>query len=243
MENKDFSKNILNKIKKENIKQVPKYLFVTKNILVWLFLVISIILWALSISISFEYLINIDWELSWRIWVFKLIFMFLPIFWVIFLVLSSFLSFYNYRHTEKWYKLTFLRILGINILFSFIVWVLFVISGFNNYVEVKIEEILPKYRSILVQDSQSRITQVWQNEDNWLLIWEIINTWEIEFQFKDSNDKIWNISVEEGKTDIRGNISIKVWQKIKIIWEKIDENNFYASIIKMYGWKWNNRNR
>jgi hypothetical protein len=41
---KDFSKDLLKKIKKEEIKQIPKYVFVLKNIFLWLFFIVSIIL-------------------------------------------------------------------------------------------------------------------------------------------------------------------------------------------------------
>jgi hypothetical protein len=38
----DFSDQLLKKIKKEKVKQVPKNIFVIKNIFIWIFLVLSI---------------------------------------------------------------------------------------------------------------------------------------------------------------------------------------------------------
>jgi hypothetical protein len=39
---KDFGKEIMSKIKKEDIKQTPKFVFVFKHTLIWLFLAISV---------------------------------------------------------------------------------------------------------------------------------------------------------------------------------------------------------
>jgi hypothetical protein len=38
----EFGKDILNKIKKEDIKKIPKYVFTLKHMFIWLFLGISI---------------------------------------------------------------------------------------------------------------------------------------------------------------------------------------------------------
>jgi len=120
---KDFSKNLLNKIKKEKVKRVPRCLFIFKHVSIWFFLVFSILLWALSLSISAEYLIWADWNLIHKLWIIKIFTIFMPIFWIIFLLFASFLSYYNFRHTDRWYKYSFLKILFLNIVSSIFLWI------------------------------------------------------------------------------------------------------------------------
>jgi hypothetical protein len=60
MNNKKITKDILERIKKEDIKQTPKYAFILKDVFVWFFLVSSIILLSISLAISFDYLISAD---------------------------------------------------------------------------------------------------------------------------------------------------------------------------------------
>ena len=96
---KDFGEKLLNKIKNEDIKQVSKNIFLFKNICVWFFFILSVFIWGLSISITFEYLFNADWSLLHRLWIIKIATIFMPVFWLFFLVFATFISNYNYRKT------------------------------------------------------------------------------------------------------------------------------------------------
>lgn len=233
----DFSKNILDKIKQEKVKTIPKYVFILKYILIWCFLFISIFIWALSLSISLEYLINADWSLLNKIWIIKIFTIFMPFFWLFFLILASIFSYYNFIHTEKWYKFTFIKILLVNIFLSLLLWIILYFSWIHNYIEWKIENNSQKYRTIFVNDKVTRMIRVWQNEEKWLLIWIIKEVDTNKIIFKDSNDKEWNIILNENTiTDIKHKVNIIVWEKIKIIWVKLDNINFKAKEIRPFMW-------
>jgi len=239
MDNKKFNKNLLDRLKKEDIKQIPKYIFVFKNIVIWFFLIISIFLWSVSLGISLDYIINADWYLFKKIWLFKVFVVFLPIFWIIFLVFSSFLSYYNYRHTDKGYKLSLLRVFSFNIVLSFILALLLYFTWTNIYIESKLEDYFPKYRSVLVDDKVTRMVKVWQNEEQWLLIWKILDVWKNKFTFQDFNNKYWDIILDnKTTTDVKHRVNIQFWEKIKIIWEKVNDSSFKAFEIRPFMWKW-----
>ena len=240
---KNFSENILKKIKKEKIKKIPKCIFIFKHLSVWVFLIMSIFIWALSFSISFDYITNVDWSLLHKLWVMKIVTIFMPIFWVIFLLIASFLSYYNFRHTEKWYKYSFSKILIINIFLSLILGIFLYFTWIHHSIELIIEKNIPKYRLLFVEDNISRVIKIWQNENKWLLIWKITEvSWNL-LVFKDFNSKTWNILLNKNtKTDIKHIVNIRVWEKIKIIWEKINDNNFEAKEIRPFMWN-KNRNR
>ena len=240
MDSKKFNKNLLEKIKKEEIKQTPKYIFVLKNIFIWVFLIVLVILGSISLSISFDYLISADWYLLKKIWWFKIFIIFIPFFWISFLIFSSFLSYYNYRHTDNGYKLSLIKVFVINIFLSLIIALILYFTWFNNYIESKLEEYIPKYRTVLVNDKASRMIKVWQNENEGLLIWEILEVWENKLVFKDFNDKNWNIILHNNSvTEVKYRVELLIWEKIKIIWDKISEKDFNAIEIRPFSWNKN----
>jgi len=231
--NKNFKNNLISKIKKENIKPISKIFFIAKKILIYLFLVLSILVWALSVAIIFGYLFEADWFLSHKLWLIKITTIFLPFFWIIFLAISIIISYFNFKNTSTWYKFYFWQIILWNILFSIIIWFLFYITWFSHFLEEKIQNNLSTYREYFVWDKLSRMKKVWQNEDRWLLLWLIIDVNKI----KDSNDKIWNLEISE-KTKIRHNLVLNTWLKIKLIWEKKSENIFEVFEIRPFIWNW-----
>lgn len=232
-----FGKDILNKIKKEDIKKIPKYIFTIKHILIWLFLAISIFIWALSLSINFEYLYNADWFLFHKLWIIKIAITFLPIFWLVFLLFATFLSYYNFKHTEKWYKYSFIKIVWINIFLSIILWIFIYLTWINHFIEWIIEKSLPKYRWVLVQDRDLRMINVWQNEESGLIVWKIIKiNNDNNLDFIDNNRKKWIILLSQ-KTDIKWRINLKSWERIKIMWEIKSDNIFNASQIRPFIWR------
>ena len=241
MNNKKFNTDLINKIKKENIKQTPKNVFLFKNIILWVFLGITIIIWAISLSISLEYLINADWYLLKRVGIFKIFFVFLPLFWVIFLIVSSILWYYNYRKTNRGYKLALIKIFIINVVSSLILAFFLYTTWVNSYIETKLENISPKYRSVLVEDNITRMVKVWQNEEQWLLIWELLEVNQDTIVLRDYNNKKWEIFINtQTTTDIKHKVSMEVWENIKIIWEKTSSNTFNAGEIRPLIWSWNN---
>jgi hypothetical protein len=178
-----------------------------------------------------------------KVWLIKLFFVFLPLFWIIFLFISSFLSYYNYRHTNKGYKLSLINVFIFNLILSIFFAFIFFFSWINNFIESKLEEYIPKYRTILVEDQYSRMIKIWQNEDKWLLIWQILELWNNTLSFIDYNDKVWKIIINKnGETNIKHRVELKVWEKIKIIWEKIENNSFEAIEIRPFVWRWNRFN-
>lgn len=241
----------MDKIKNEEIKPISKSFFMIKKIVIYLFLWFSILIWALSISIVFWYLFEADWFLSHKLGLLKVTINFLPFFWIIFLAISIIISYFNFKNTNKWYKFYLWQIILINILSSFIIWILFYFSGFSHLIEEKIQNNLPKYREYFVQDNISRMKEVWQNEESGLLLWIIVNlnnSKELKpsvnyIKLKDTNNKIWNIKISE-KTIIRHNLELKTWTKIKLVWEKKSYNIFETSEIRPFigNWKWYEEN-
>ncbi len=230
---KDFAKDIVKKIQKEWVKQTPRYIFVLKHTSVIFFFILSIIIWAISISISSEYLLDADWNLFHRIWFFRLALIFMPFFWILFLFASSVLAYFNFKHTERWYKFNFLQILWINVFLSLFVAVIMYFSWVNDSIEKWLENTIPKYRQVFVEDKMSRMKKIWQNEDAWMLMWKIfnLNSWSIDLV--DLNNQNWYI-ITSSWTIIHRPFSH--WDMIKIIWENNWEYIFEAFEIRPLKW-------
>jgi hypothetical protein len=231
----------MNKIKKEKIKPISKNFFVMKKVLIYLFLWFSILIWALSVAIVFGYLIEADWFLSHKLWLIKVTINFLPFFWILFLTVSIIISYFNFKNTEKGYKFYLWQIILWNIVSSIVIWILFYVIWFSHFIEEKIQNNLPEYRQYFVQDKVSRMKKVWQNEDKWLLLWIIFSTDGLSplksLELKDTNNKIWKIIISK-KTNIRHNLLLKNWLKIKLVWEKKSENIFEVLEIRPFIGNW-----
>ena len=123
----------------------------------------------------------------------------------------------------------------VNILLSLLLSVIFYFSWLNHHIESKLENIVPKYRESFVKDRDSRMIKVWQNEDKWLLIWTIKSRNGDILFLQDFNKKNWEIFLNKNtQTDIKHKVNITVWEKIKIIWEKMDNNKFIANEIRPF---------
>jgi len=239
---KNLKKDILSQIKKEEIKPISKNIFMIKSILIYIFLFLSIFIWAISFSIMLGYLLEADWFLNHKLWLLKIVQSFLPVFWLIFLVISVIIWFWEFKNTSRGYKFYFWQIILWNIILSLVFGVLFYFSGFSQTVENKIQTHLPKYREVLVWDRVSRMKAVWQNEEKWLLLWEIITPLLNKeglgvVNFQDSNHKMWEILISK-KTVIRHNLKLKSWLKIKLMWKKKTQTIFEAEEIRPYIGKW-----
>lgn len=161
----------------------------------------------------------------------------MPIFWLLFLILASFFSYYNFKHTEKGYKFSIKKIISINIILSLLLAIFLYYSWINAYIESKLETKIPNYRFLLVKDNNIRMFKIWQNEKEGLLIWKIINVWDNSFTFIDYNNKQWNILLGDS-INIKASVDIQNWEMIKIIWKKIDNNEFEAIEIRPFRWRW-----
>ena len=71
----------------------------------------------------------------------------------------------------------------------------------------------------------------WMQPAKGFLAGTIISVAQNKLEIKDLNNKIWNISIDE-KTLIKSSANIAQEKKIKIIGEKLDENNFQAQEIR-----------
>lgn len=225
---KDLKKEIINKIKKESIKPIPKSFFSWKNRLLWL--IILIILIFLWIIFSFLYNDLLDFNEVWLNNENNKLFFIPNIFWWSIIITLLILWFINYRKTKYWYKQSnFLVISFITVLTVFL-WSFFIFTSYWRYFQDDLVNNSTFLKNYVYQEN------LWNNPKIWKLVWTIIESKEDKLIFKDISWKTWEIDTKN--SFIWNNVKLLNDEKIRIIWSMQDENTFIAEKIIPYFWMW-----
>ena len=229
MEN-DLGKHILKKIKEEKIKPKPKWMFSLKDFGFWIIFSISLALGSISTSLIIFILRNNDWDLHRKLdhGLIKFIFITLPYFWIIFLVLFVIISYYNFKKTKSGYKYNPLLIVLINILISIILGSTLYICGLGAELEDSLERKVPPYGKMFYQRHD-----MWDNPEKGLIGGKII--------IFENNNNFKIISLRKEEWDILSKdpvvipkLILKEGNKNKKIGKKIDNRTFEAEEIRPF---------
>jgi hypothetical protein len=225
---KNLSQVTLDKIKKQNITPVSRWNFVFKNYLLWLAGIVSVFVGGLISSIVFYMLINSDWDIYEKMITSPMssVFVIMPFFWLIFLVIFIFLADYYFKNTKHGYRLSLVKVIILNIFISFILGGLFCSVGMGEALDDKFSSIIPGYNNL----TENR-EKFWMQPSHGLLIGVIT---EIEnnhnFIIKDSNGDFWKIESDDAL--IRRAVNFVVGTKIKIIGQVREGEIFTAKEIR-----------
>ncbi len=146
--NTKLSKKIIKEIQEKQIIPKSKIFFIIKNMLFWLFSVLSVLIGAISFS-TILYNLSGNQEI---INAFLLknnisleIFNFLPVFWIIILIIFLLLSIKNYKKTNNFYKYNLYFIFLIIIVLAFGFGSLMFSVGIGQKTEQLTQNYLPFY--------------------------------------------------------------------------------------------------
>lgn len=224
---KDISKNILNKIKKEEIKPKSRWSFIVKNIVFWVVFVASLILGSLSTSIAIFNLRNNYWDLYQRVGqsLFAFTMRTIPYLWLLFLMIFIILSFYLLKKTKSGYKYNPYLVISLNILISIILGSFLYVAGLGEKMEGTIEKRMPVYQKMFYQKHE-----MWKMPEKGLVAGVIISVEnEDDFKIKALKGEIWRILAREALISDR--VIIRGEERVKVIGEKIDINTIKAEEI------------
>lgn len=226
MENKNISQIVLERIKGEGLKPISKNVFSMRRVLFWTAVIISLIVGAFTFSLVLSGLFNNDWDLYSKFG-FNFVLKTLPYFWIISLIIFIILGEYYYRKTLHGYRHTLIVVVGAYMASSIIFGSIFYVLRIGDFVERSLIDISPMYRNIILNRHE-----IWTHPEDGLLSGKIIkvNTDEIELIDEDGN--VW--VVDTASYDNRGKVTIEIGERIKILGEIIDENNFSADEIRSW---------
>jgi len=220
----NLSDRILEKLKEAKITPKSKWKFLLKDYLVWISGVLSLVIGSISFAVAIFLIRYNDWGMGKQMvgsfWKFTLLT--LPYFWIICLGIFTFLLYLNFKYTKNGYKHSFYNVVFGIILLSVVFGTLFYSVGLGQAIEDTFARKIPFYRTHL--DPRIR---TWDQPEKGFLIGEI----------KELNDKGILIKNPKGKEWLIKNLpnkNLKRGEMLKVIGEKLDDENFKASDIKPF---------
>lgn len=140
----DIRNSVLEKIKKENIKPRPKWIFWLRNSVFWIFFALAVYIGARAFGVLLWSIYDTDFSFlamshgfSW----FAIV-RFIPTFWIIFLLLFLLLAVCGLHHTRRGYKMSVWKLAIGNIVLSLVGGSIFYAlddpQHFEKYVHTKV---------------------------------------------------------------------------------------------------------
>lgn len=226
---KNLISETVEKIKKQGITPEPRWKYLVKKYGIWLGFFVTIFLGAISFSIAFDALRQLDWDLyrfahqnalSYSL---KL----LPYFWLVFIGMFLVLAFFDLRKTETGYRYGWLKIslasIGGIIAIGFIFSLINLGAGFNSVLTRN----MPYYGQHMMMTKQSQ----WSNPTGGFLAGSIVTVSVDTLEIVDLGGQKWLILLDE-KTLTRPMAKIAQNEMIKIIGRQKDQNTFQAIEIR-----------
>jgi len=231
------SKKIIEKIKKENIRQMPKWYFVVPNILIWLGYVILVVVGAVAFSIILLSIQQTDFDLvshlsHSRV---ELFLGLLPFFWITTLLIFLVAAIFTFRKSKKGYKFGWNRLLSLSTVASVLLGILFFIGGYSDLLENTFAEQVSYYECL-----QEKKQKIWMRPEVGFLSGTIEKVDVNRLQLIDFNNKKWEI--DYGNAFIAHPVHLEKGEQVKLVGKITQANTFQAEEVRPWDGK-NNRKK
>ncbi len=224
-----ISKSVIERIKKNDIKPIPRWHFLLKDSSLWILSVVNIILGSIGFSIIIYLLKNNDMVSEIRLAnnFFEWIVFAIPILWILLTLFFLFIAFYYFKNTEGGYRFNAVKIL----LFSTLISILFGSVLYTSGTAEKLNDIFGKNVPYYKHSMDVR-NAMWSRPDDGFLGGNIlsVNSEESILVLKDFNGLEWNIEYENAI--LRGRVVVRIGEGVKMLGEKLDEKTFLAREIR-----------
>ncbi len=226
----DNAKKLVDRIRQEEIRPTPHWIFTMKNITGWLTFILGVVMGALAFSVILLAIQQTDFSMvshlthSWL----ELFLGLLPVIWLILVLVFLIMAMFSIRNSWKGYKFSLLRIMSICILMSVALGSLFFITGGSQRLENAFDLNVFNYESI-----EERKLQVWNRPDEGFLSGKIIDMDGQILHLEDFTGKRWQVFYPEAF--IAPVLLLEAGESIKIIGDKQTANQFKAEEIRPWG--------
>lgn len=226
----EMPNRIIEKIKEEKIRPIPKLYFTGKNILVWLLFIVSIFIGATSFSIILFSIQQTDFSpiSHLRHSKIELFLGLLPFFWIILLILFLFLSTLSIYYSKRGYKFRWSGLVMISTAFSILLGTFFFIAGGAGKLETVFALNTSLYESI-----QEKKIKVWMNPDDGFLAGQIESARDSSFILTDFNKKSWEVDLSHAF--IPPVLFLEKGETVKLIGKISAPNRFEADEVRPWG--------
>lgn len=165
-----FSKNILEKIKKEKIKPRPRWQFILLHILLLALFVISIFLGSIVTGMIIREIQTTTWGFVPHLpGMTPISLLIIPMIWLITLGLVTFTAFEIFKKTKKGYKYRPGAVMGISIVASIVLGLVVYNTDVPDELECAMANNLPPYAGL-----REQVESVWDADDGPFMLGEIV---------------------------------------------------------------------
>lgn len=226
---KDFSKEILEKIKKEQIKPKSKWHFILKDHVVWFVFAASIVLGALAFSIILHFWEINDWDAYYRVNENFLTFALLtiPRFWIVCFLLFAFVAYFYLKHTREGYRMEFAKVVVLNLGLSLVCGGVLYSVGAGRQAENEFAKRAPFYND-LRNDQEG----IWLRPEQGVIIGKIMNI-EADRELLEMDDPrqiTWTVDISD--TEYFQGFVLQKGFLIKVFGKQGEGNYFVAQEIR-----------
>ena len=224
-----MSKSVIEKIKKSDIKPIPRWQFLLKDSFLWILSIINIVLGSIGFSIIIYLIRNNDMvsDIKLANTFFEWIIFSLPILWILLTIFFLVISFYYFKNTEGGYRFNAAKILVLSIAISILFGFVFYTSGVAEKLNDIFGRNVPYYKHTM--DVRNAM---WSRADEGFLGGTIlsVNSQKRSLLLEDFKGVQWSIHYDGAF--VRGRLVLAVGEGIKILGEKEGESTFTAKEIR-----------
>jgi heme/copper-type cytochrome/quinol oxidase subunit 2 len=226
----DNSTKLIERIKEERVRPIPRWRFTLKDSLVWLSFIACILFGALAFSVILFAIQQADFNLLGHLShsFFEMLLALMPVAWIIFLVIFLVSAIFSIKNSKKGYKFAPPSLVGFATGLSILLGTLFFISGGADWLENAFASRINVYEGI-----EERKARVWSEPENGFLSGTIISAGDSLFELKDLKGKAWQVSFQGA--DVVPAVHIADGEKIKMTGTMTSENTFKAEMIRPWG--------
>ncbi len=224
------SKKIIERIRQEEIRPIPKWVFTSKNVIIWLAFLLSIFIGSAAFSIVLFAIQQTDFDLISHMshsrleWFLGL----LPFFWIITLVVFIVISTFSMYHSKRGYKLPWSRLVGGSVALSILLGSLFFIGGGAGKLEKAFAIRVALYESL-----EHKKKKIWMSPEDGYLSGTIQSVQDSIIQLIDFDSRHWQVDFHDAF--IPPVVYLENGEAIKLIGNINGENSFKAEEVRPWG--------
>jgi hypothetical protein len=234
MSDKRPSQQAMDKIIQGEVKKVPRWRFVVKNIALWFVGIICVIAGSLTVSLIIFTVVNsgpiFDHIGQRNVW--KQLIIILPMLWLLITIIFVILFDILIRRTKRGYKYSLTFIMLVNIGFSLLLGLLFYLFGVSYIVDDSLGR-LKYYNSV-----EKRHAQMFNSPEDGMIVGRVVGCTDKYFTLIAPDGHRWNVMNEH--IDKSQKNAMIDGQIVMVRGEKIDEDIFVACDIRKRGMRGGN---
>lgn len=227
-----ISGKILKTIEEEHITPQSKWHFLLKDVFLWGFFGISVIVGALAVDTIIFMLKTYDWDVYVYLDRSPLAHAFfaIPFLWIAVLAIFTVLAYFNFKYTRRGYRHAVYAVVLFTIMASVVLGTILFFAGFDSEVHETLSRQVPFYND-LIYDKYN----IWNNPQKGLLGGQVIKEeGEDQFLLKSFKGKIWYVKENDLICGVEcpGETLVATGTQLKLIGHEGQDNVFFVETIR-----------